>query len=395
MPVSAKKRTITWTTRDGNVRKTQKYVATFRDNSGRRQRANFDTKREAQRWLDERTADHLTGRYFDPKAGRRLFTDYAEDWLAVRMSKPSTVATYRSILDNHLLPAFGGLRLDQISEQLIRRRLRDWADTSEASTVHARYNLLATILRSAVGKAIPVSPCDDIKKEQLPQLRTSSLLVPIVAETVLELADAIAPRLRAFVVVGAGTGMRRGELLGLTLDRIGFEFGTIRVDRQLSRTGGKNGHTFDTVKRPSSVRTIDSVAPVVLESIQAHIGQFGTHQSGLLFTSRTGHPVSSGTLHAAWQRAAREVGTTATPHDLRHYFASAHIAGGTSITKLARLLGHKNTSETLDTYGHLMGDESEHARSVIQNALGKKSHSRATVERNLMISEGTVTGQTP
>ena len=45
------------------------------------------------------------------------------------------------------------------------------------------------------------------------------------------------------------------------------------------------------------------------------------------------------------------------------------IAGGTSIKKLQALLGHKSAMETWDTYGHLMGDEDDRSRSVIQGAL--------------------------
>lgn len=45
-------------------------------------------------------------------------------------------------------------------------------------------------------------------------------------------------RYRAFATIAAGTGMRRGEILGLTLERIDFDFGTIRIDRQLARSAG-------------------------------------------------------------------------------------------------------------------------------------------------------------
>lgn len=43
-------------------------------------------------------------------------------------------------------------------------------------------------------------------------------------------------RYKLFVTIAAGTGMRRGEILGLTLNRVAFDFGTIRVDRQLARS---------------------------------------------------------------------------------------------------------------------------------------------------------------
>ena len=80
----------------------------------------------------------------------------------------------------------------------------------------------------------------------------------------------------------------------------------------------------------------------------------------------------------AWNKAANAVATDATPHDLRHYFASVLIRAGLSIKAISgcdqgdqRLLGHKSAVETLDTYGHLMGDEDDRSRAAIRRELGQ------------------------
>ena len=99
----------------------------------------------------------------------------------------------------------------------------------------------------------------------------------------------------------------------------------------------------------------------------------------MVFTTETGSPVATSTIHAVWQRAARSVGSEATPHDLRHYFASIQIRSGQSIKVLQALLGHKSAVETWDTYGHLMGDEDDRSRAIIQEALGNSVHSTSTV----------------
>jgi integrase len=66
--------------------------------------------------------------------------------------------------------------------------------------------------------------------------------------------------------------MRRGEILGLTLDRIAFDFGTIRIDRQLSRAARTGRPIFGSPKTPSSTRTIP-VGDVVLQAIKQHAGE--------------------------------------------------------------------------------------------------------------------------
>lgn len=83
----------------------------------------------------------------------------------------------------------------------------------------------------------------------------------------------------------------------------------------------------------------------------------------------------------ARNKAATAIGTDAT-HDLRHYVASVLIRAGLSIKAIQRLLGHKSAVETLDTYGHLMGDEDDRSRSAIRTELGRVADYLRTAERS-------------
>jgi integrase len=373
---SINRRTIRWTTMDGESRSTQKYEALYQDRAGKRHRRLFVLKKDARRWLDEQTAGMVTGQWADPRAGKETVRSYGERWLARQVISSGTVMAYRTVLNNHIYPALGATRLDAINRADIQTLVKSWESTAAPRTIEGRYSILAILMRAAVkDRVIPASPCVDIK---LPKIEPRSALVPITTETVLALREAMPPRYRAFVTVGAGTGMRRGELLGLTLDRVSFDFATIRVDRQLARTSRSDAVSLGPPKTESSTRTIP-VAPVVLEAIRDHLAAFGHHKSGLIFTTESGSPLTTSTLHAAWQQAARQVGVSATPHSLRHYFASVQIRAGQSIKVLQALLGHKSAVETWDTYGHLMGDEDDRSRSVIEDALGNSSRSTSTV----------------
>jgi len=204
--------------------------------------------------------------------------------------------------------------------------------------------------------------------KDLPRLPAKSMLVPIDTLTVGKIRDAMPDRYRAFVTVGAGTGMRRGELLGLTWDRVDFNKGKILVDRQISRSSTADEPAWAQTKTEASERTIP-VADGVLAAIDAHVQEFGKHETGLIFTTEIRSALRPSTLQRAWSLAVKSLSLEVTPHDLRHYFASEHLRAGTSIKALQEYLGHKSATETLDTYGHLMGDEADHARNVIQKAL--------------------------
>lgn len=364
---SIRKRMISWTTELGEPRTTEKYQADYYDRTGKRHRRMFDLKKDAQRWLDEQTTGLVTGQWADPRAGRETVRAYGERWLKRQIVADSTVEMYGSILTNHVYPTLANMRMDAVNRADVQTLVKQWQMGAAPSTVEGRYSVLAILLRAAVkDRVIPVTPCVDIK---LPKIKAKAALVPIDTKTVLALREAMSERYKLFVTIGAGTGMRRGEILGLTSDRVAFEFGTVRIDRQLSRTSRSGKPVFGPPKTPSSTRTI-AVGDVVLEAIRQHLKEFGHDESGLLFTTDLGNCVGTSTMHNAWQTAAKKVATDATPHDLRHYFASAQIRGGQSIKVLQAFLGHKSAVETWDTYGHLMGDEDTRSRAIVDTLLG-------------------------
>ena len=268
---SINRRTIRWTTQHDEPRTSQKYEAVYRDRAGKRHRRLFDLKRDAQRWLDEQTTGIVTGQWADPQAGKETVRSYGERWRSRQVIATGTASAYATVLLNHVYPVVGSMRMDAIRRADIQTLVKAWESSSAASTVEVRYTILAIMMRAAVkDRVIPASPCLDIK---LPRIEPRSALVPITTETVLALRQAMPPRYRAFVTLGAGTGMRRGELLGLTLDRVAFEFATIRVDRQLSRASRSDAVMFGPPKTDSSTRTIP-VAPVVLHTIREHVAEF-------------------------------------------------------------------------------------------------------------------------
>ncbi len=306
---SINKRKVRWTTSEGEQRSAVRYEASYHDRNGKRHRHMFDLKRDAQRWLDEQTTGLVIGQWADPRAGKETFQAYAERWRTRQVHAPTTQDAFERILRVHAYPQIGGMRLDAVAPADIQEIVRRWADSAAPTTVEARYTIMAIVFRGAVrDRILPASPCLDVR---LPRIEPKSALVPITTKTVLALPGALPPRYRAFMILGAGTGMRRGELLGLTLDRVSVDFGTARIDRQLARSSTSDRVEFSAPKTTASVRTI-GVADFVLDAVAAHVATYGTHRSGLIFTSEVGSPVGTSVLQRAWTIAASQVGTEAT-----------------------------------------------------------------------------------
>ena len=90
-----------------------------------------------------------------------------------------------------------------------------------------------------------------------------------------------------------------------------------------------------------------------------------------MFTNERDAPIQLYPYSALWERArtAKNLPAWATPHDLRHYYASLLIRSGASVKVVQSRLGHASAKTTLDTYGHLFPDEEDRTRDAIDAEL--------------------------
>lgn len=351
--------------------------ARYRDEAGKEHARHFKLKRDAQRWLDEVTASVMTGQYVDPKAARITFRSYADGWLAAQVHKPATAALYKGHLERHAYPVLGDLPLSRILTTTIQgwvKRLS--AGNAESgqkalapATVGVVYTIVASIFRAAVhDRKLAATPCRKIK---LPAVEKARVMPP-TTEQVGVLAEELPTELRALVILAAGTGLRQGELLGLTRDRLRLlgKNPSVTVDRQLvTRAHGKT--EFAPPKTEASRRVVP-LPRVVIAAMNDHLASYDVADGELLFTW-AGRPITRQRFGRIWRPAAAVAGLTAETgtgvHSLRHYYASLLIRYGESVKTVQARLGHKSASETLDTYGHLWADSDDRTRDAVDSVL--------------------------
>jgi len=192
-------------------------------------------------------------------------------------------------------------------------------------------------------------------------------VVPPTTEQVTALAEAMPPDLRALVTFAAGTGMRQGEVFGLTVDRLDMLRREVNVDRQLVGLDGTRP-MFGPPKTAASVRTIP-LPRVVVDVLAAHLAGYPT--DGLV-SRLDGLPVTRQRFGHLWRPVARQAGLPARSglHTLRHYYASLLIRHGESVKTVQVRLGHPSAVETLDTYSHLWPDSDDRTREAVDSVLG-------------------------
>ena len=153
------------------------------------------------------------------------------------------------------------------------------------------------------------------------------------------MASAVGPQWRAVVVALAGSGLRIGEMLGQDVADINFLRRDIAVERQRNQAGN-----LAPLKSKSS-RRIVPVGQVVIDELAAHLATYPT--DGPLFVDEFGEPLLYRRWRVIWDAAAAKVGIDFTSNDLRHFYASALIAGGASVKQVQERLGHASPVITL------------------------------------------------
>ena len=331
--------------------------ARYRDAAGKEHARHFTRKVDAQRWVDEVTTAVVSGRYVDPNAGRVTVEVYAAQWRSSLVHRDGYLRVIDNALKNYIFPTFGSRTLSSLRRSDVQAFVSTLTQNRSANSVHNIFRVLSQLMGAAVDDLlVPASPCARVK---LPSRPTAEVKPPTPAE-VAGIAERICPRYRALVVLLAGTGLRISEALGLQVGDVDFLRGTLRVERQRdSRAEG-----FIPPKTRSSVRTVP-LGRVVVDELAAHLAAYGPAEDGSIFTDDRGRPLT----YTGWKPIWCSTETTYKTHDLRHYAASALIAGGASVKQVSVILGHANAAITLGVYSHLWPGDDERARSILDAAL--------------------------
>lgn len=367
-----------------------RWRARYRDPDGRERSRTFSRKADAQRWLDTVCGELVRSTYIDPRAGRRLFRDYAEAWQGAQVHRATTAAQVESNLKNHVLPFLGDRPLAAIRPSEVQGWVKARSAVLAPATVEVVYRYVVAIFRAAVAdRLIPTSPCVGIK---LPRVEREPV-VPLATEQVTALVAAVPQRCRGLVVLTAGTGLRQGEAFGLTVPHVDFLRRTLRVTQQVILLANRPPYLAPP-KTAASRRTVP-LPTVVVDALAEHLAAFpadprlvdrlnergepeeATEQ--LLFTTDTGLPIRRTRFsEKVWIPAVKAAGLPEGTgfHALRHYYASLLIRHGESVKVVQARLGHASATETLDTYGHLWPDSDDRTRQAVDAELRAAASSR-------------------
>lgn len=292
----------------------------------------------AQPLSDEPLFEPYAEKFFDRKA--------RSDW------KMSTVRNNRTLLNKHLLPFFGEMRVDEITldvMQLFFNLKMDDPDPrgKSQSNLDKMKLLLGQVLAEAVedeiikknfakSSRLVVAGIPEQERKPLTEQQTAHVISQL---DVLSLQDQLLVALPLF------TGMRRGEFLGRTWEKhIDLEHRLIFVEEWTNVRFDGNQPYLTTLKAPTSQRYI-SIPDILYDLLMKCPNKQG------YVVGESSKPITESTYDRAWGRIARKIELYgATAHPLRHTYATL-IDGAISSLDTQYTLGHADV-KTTSRYAH-------------------------------------------
>ena len=331
------------------------------------------TQKEVAQKLKAAIAALDTGTYIAPC--KMTVGEWMDAWSKQYLGgvKESTVAAYNATIRTHIKPGIGAVRIDALDTNLVQNfynRLREPTKDRGAvspKTVKNVHGILHKALQQAVANGYirfnPTNAC------VLPRIEKKELQPLDEAETKLFLDAVKGHPLELLYTVTLFTGMREGEALGLTWDRVDFMRGTILISRQLQKEK-KAGGQFRLVSLKNDKPRRIMPAPWVMQMLRDRKLQQYEHKEkagaawsnpmNLVFTNELGGHLIPQTVVRHFKEIVSSIGRPdARFHDLRHSYAVASLRSGDDIKTVQGNLGHATAAFTLDVYGHVTNQMQE------------------------------------
>ncbi|MDQ6846536.1 MAG: site-specific integrase [Candidatus Dormibacteraeota bacterium] len=361
-------------------------IGTTRDGSGRRRSFYGHTRKEVLERLQDALGAERRG--ISSPAGNPTVAAFLNEWLqeAERALAPKTFRRYRELVEQHIVPEIGRIRLVKLSPHDVTMMMRRKQDTGLAPrTVHHMRAVLRHALnvgirrgelhRNAAALAEPVKVTD----------HEVSLMPPEEARAIL--AAFSGHPLEPVVALALWTGLRQAEILGLRWRDVDLGRRRLTVAGSLQRLEGEWRLAPPKTRRSARIIALPEPLIPVLAAYRdwqaeqrAELGAAWSELvPGLMFTTAIGTPLTGTTITNRFQWTLKNKGLTVRRfHDLRHGCATLLLASGVDLKTVSAILGHSTIAITANTYAGVLHSLHADAADRIAQLLASSSADQKT-----------------
>jgi integrase len=355
-------------------------------------RRYFETVRgrkgDAQKRLNELLVSMEKG--ISVPVGRLTLAAHLQNWLDgyVRTNcSQRTTEGYRSIAENHVIPALGHIQLKQLQPQAIQAYYGTAVGKLTPRTVAKHHRLLSQALKYAVRQGcLGRNPCELVDP---PSWKGKTMRTLTPAEVGIFLETAEGNYFYPVFYTAVSSGLRQAELLGLRWRDIDLDMLSISVSQVLYKRRGvgvfkepKTAHSRRRVAMTPKLASYLREYRTERESLCRELGK-SLALDDLVFPSIGGRPLDPCVLSHNFTRIAKKAGLENVRfHDLRHTFASIMFLLGAKPKVISEALGHASVAFTMDTYSHIIEGMQSEAMALLDGVLpagvSRKSNAKLT-----------------
>ncbi|MCH1662140.1 site-specific integrase [Enterococcus faecium] len=340
-----------------------------------------DTRPEAEAALRKVLSDiDETGQYFLGTDTRvKQYLDFwMEEYVKLNL-KYNTYENYRFTIKNHINGYLGKKKLTDLSPALLQNFINaEFKKGYSKKTMTITHSVLKNALNMAVYPwgLIKQNPMLYVKIPKYEARPTTKKDLKIISLEDFDHMLEITPEGHTFYIplnIGFYTGMRVGEVCGLTWDDVDFSNGTITVEKQMVKNDG--AWVYGTPKTSSSNRTI-FIGQTLLAILKKHKKQQLENRmkygklyidSNAVCTKEDGELVTPSVVKWNTRRISNALSLSFNFHSLRHTHATLLLENGAKMKEISERLGHSRISITMDTYSHVTDKMRNETVDIMEN----------------------------